>query len=470
MLANVTMRAGARLRYADERLRVALNGQQLAPSNLTFRYYAAPRPTLLRPSGGPAAGGTPLTVSAENLAEASGFECAFASGNSLSSSSSSRGGGSGGGGDGDGDNAGDRGSDDAGSGDAGSGDLDGSDAGSGDGDAIPAATATATGVHTPAELLSSVTTNNNDTDGAAGIGRVRCLTPASSVALGEWDVGLRVHRDDQAYSTHDEVAAVPLPFWVYPPLPPSTGYAPLGGPGAGGTLVRIALPQATDPHIASLAALSNVSDGDAVETVAGLWPRHGASCRFDASAYGDAYGAAVVEASHDAEAGAGRAMLCVTPPLPGGEAPLQLALNGHDFEPLAALPFGIYGRPRLLEAVPAGATTGTAILLVGDNFDGGGVSGVNHTCRFQGENNYSVVVPGELLSAPRVVANRWRPNTVRCVVPVGPPPGSDTDRSVWLRLSLNGQQYTPERVGFAFAWSSPWSHWSPHIPYGVWHI
>ena len=55
-VANLTMRSGARFRYADEPLTVSLNGQQLTPTaNLTFRYYAAPLPTQLTPASGPVA-------------------------------------------------------------------------------------------------------------------------------------------------------------------------------------------------------------------------------------------------------------------------------------------------------------------------------------------------------------------------------------------------------------------------------
>ena len=40
----------SRLRFADEALRVTLNGQQLfATANATFRYYAQPRPTAPSP-------------------------------------------------------------------------------------------------------------------------------------------------------------------------------------------------------------------------------------------------------------------------------------------------------------------------------------------------------------------------------------------------------------------------------------
>ena len=43
---------------------------------------------------------------------------------------------------------------------------------------------------TAAELLSTLTADNNASDGAAGEGSVRCLTP-SAMPAGEWTVGLR---------------------------------------------------------------------------------------------------------------------------------------------------------------------------------------------------------------------------------------------------------------------------------------
>jgi hypothetical protein len=55
-VANLTMRSGARLRFADEVFAVTLDGQQLlSVANTSFRYYAAPRPTLLTPNSAHAA-------------------------------------------------------------------------------------------------------------------------------------------------------------------------------------------------------------------------------------------------------------------------------------------------------------------------------------------------------------------------------------------------------------------------------
>ena len=391
LLANVTMRSGARLRYSDEQLRVSLNGQQfLAWTNLTFRYYAAPRPVQITPNSVPRAGGTPLTIRGEGLAEASAFECEFADGGTADER-----------------------------------------------------------LRTGAELLATSTINNNSTDGAGGAGTLRCPTPTALPRLGEWSLGIRVDRAGQNYGSHEDVAAVPSPLWVYPSLSTDATYAPASGPGAGGTLVRIELPRY---NTSTIAFANNASDaGPLLETVAGLWPRHGAKCRFGAAYYDGAYGPTIVDASHDPAGAQGEAMLCASPALPGGEAPLQLALNGHDFEPVPALPFHIYGRPRLVESVPAGATPGTSIILVGENLGGDGLPGVNHTCRFG-----TRVVLGELLVEPRVVGNQWRTNTVRCVVPEMPLASSTAAgryvRSVPLRISLNGQQYSPEPVRFSFPW------------------
>ena len=385
------MRSGARLRYSDEQLRVSLNGQQfLAWTNLTFRYYAAPRPVQITPNSVPRAGGTPLTIRGEGLAEASAFECEFADGGTADER-----------------------------------------------------------LRTGAELLATSTINNNSTDGAGGAGTLRCPTPTALPRLGEWSLGIRVDRAGQNYGSHEDVAAVPSPLWVYPSLSTDATYAPASGPGAGGTLVRIELPRY---NTSTIAFANNASDaGPLLETVAGLWPRHGAKCRFGAAYYDGAYGPTIVDASHDPAGAQGEAMLCASPALPGGEAPLQLALNGHDFEPVPALPFNIYGRPRLVESVPAGATPGTSIILVGENLGGDGLPGVNHTCRFG-----TRVVLGELLVEPRVVGNQWRTNTVRCVVPEMPLASSTAAgryvRSVPLRISLNGQQYSPEPVRFSFPW------------------
>ena len=111
-----------------------------------------------------------------------------------------------------------------------------------------------------------------------------------------------------------------------------------------------------------------------------------------------------------------------------------------------ALRFEQYEEPRLQRAVPAGASPGTAVTLVGNHLEGGDAStrAVAHSCRF-GE----VVVPATLHRRPRVVDGAWEANTVSCVVP---PAASPLDGgSVRLSLSLNGQQYTAQRVHFAIA-------------------
>ena len=71
------LRAGARLRYADEAVRVSLNGQQWVDGEVTFRYHAVPRVLGLLPSAAPVAGGTEVRVTAENLAGATAVACQF---------------------------------------------------------------------------------------------------------------------------------------------------------------------------------------------------------------------------------------------------------------------------------------------------------------------------------------------------------------------------------------------------------
>jgi len=173
-------------RYADETLHVSLNGQQYAPtsdgSSLLFRYHAAPRPTVLVPPCGPAAGGALLSVYSENLAaaEISGFECDF------------------------------RGDE----GDVANGTLP--------------ATSNAT-------LLSLA---NGTAVEDIGAGVAVCVTPAAPAGT-EAFVGMSVLRDSQRYSTHGDEASVSLPYVFYPSLPPTAAYAPHAGPLAGGTILHI---------------------------------------------------------------------------------------------------------------------------------------------------------------------------------------------------------------------------------------
>ena len=215
-VANLTMRSGARLRYSDELLAITLDGQQLLSggepvqleqpaaggehsespeqsavgrgANLTFRYFAAARPTVLTPYCGPSGGGTPVTIAAENLAwaDATGFECDFRWIHSN------------------------------------------------------AQVLTAGELRRVAPTMSGV---SNDTDGAGGAGLVVCPTPESPNAMvGETALGLLVTRGGQRYSTHDDVGGVPLPYTFYPALPNETAWEPRAGPVAGGTLVNFSLP------------------------------------------------------------------------------------------------------------------------------------------------------------------------------------------------------------------------------------
>ena len=348
-VANVTIRSGARLRYADEWFRISLNGQQMAPSELTFRFYAAATPTVLVPRSGPLAGSTNVTLEANHLvgASPSSFRCDFRWGTSQEL--------------------------------------------------------------TPALLLKGSSETN---DGLGGAGKVRCQTPASPT-LGESLVGLMLEREGQSYSTFDDgAAALPRPFVFYPALPASTIHLPLTGPAAGGTLVRINLPVL--PDLSPLVA----------------------RCRFG-SVVSPFFSTASL-----AEEGA--MAVCATPPMPPGDAPLHLALNGLDFEPLGVpLSFAVFSPPVLHKVVPAGATPGVAVTLVGAHL-AGGVPGVNHSCSFGGQ-----VVPATLQPEPRVVDNEWSADTVCCVVP--PSLADGHSRSTFLRLSLNGQQYTAEEVPFSVA-------------------
>lgn len=172
-VTNVTLRAGARLRFADEQFDISLDGQMLTGGNRTFRFYAAARPTELAPTSGPASGIQLLRVSAENLGGADTYHCDFRLSDGTQSIST-----------------------------------------------------------------ASVVRRHNDTDGAGGAGVVECFTPAAP-ALGDARVGLRVRRDGQMYSTHDESASVPLVYHVYPTLSSNAVHAPRSGPVDGGTLINI---------------------------------------------------------------------------------------------------------------------------------------------------------------------------------------------------------------------------------------
>lgn len=356
-VANMTLRTGARLRHSDEQLRISLNGQQLADANLTFRYHAMPRLVAVSPASGPTAGGSNVTLVAENLAGATEVECDMLSGDSVHNVTSA--------------------------------------------------------------LLEAVP---DDTDGAGGAGTVRCRAPAA-VQAGQSVIGLVVHRDSQAYSTHSDASGgMGLPFTFYSPLGPSTVSAPAAGPTSGGTLLRISLPSSTSRE--------------------GLGA--GAQCRFDVAALAalaaPVFAAASLAASADA-------MLCISPPLPAGNVLLSLARNGLDFEPLEPLPFAAYPHPQLDLVFPAGAMPGTAVSLVGANLHGGPVSGLNYSCRFGGQNG--TVAHGVPHPMPRVVANMLRAHTVVCAVP---PHRDSLPHSMTLGLSLNGQQYHGEDyVTFAYA-------------------
>merc|ERR1719272_2557438 len=130
-------------------------------------------------------------------------------------------------------------------------------------------------------------------------------------------LGLEGTRAGQRYSTHDDNASSSHPFAFYAALPASATYAPVAGPSAGGTLLNVSLPP-----------------------------------------LGPALGGVAL-----------------------GRAPLQLALNGQDYEPAPALPFAFYAPPSLRAVVPAGVRAGETVTMLGEALRGADGYGA-HSCKF----------------------------------------------------------------------------------------
>ena len=357
---GLRLRAGSRLRYADEAVRVSLNGQQWVEGGVTFRYHAAPRVLGLVPSASPVAGGTEVRVTAENLAGADAIACQF-----LSPDNGGR-------------------------------------------------------VHS----LATGGTGFDASDGMGGAAEVACLTPTAHPAA-EVALGLEVTRAGQRYSTHDDNASSSQPFAFYAALPASATYAPVAGPSAGGTLLNVSLPP-LGPALGGV-ALARAARGG----------RLGARCRFGDGAAGHVL--LTVAASLAAD---GASLVCRSPqPAALGSAPLQVALNGQDYDPAPALPFAFYAPPSLRAVVPAGARAGETVTMLGEALRGADGYGA-HSCKF-GE----TVVAATFQGGSRVVANAWEAESVRCRVP---PRGAEPWR-VRVRVSINGQDYTAEEI--AFSWS-----------------
>ena len=366
---RLRLRAGARLRYADEAVRVSLNGQQWVGGVGTFRYHAAPRVMSLMPSASPVAGGTKVRVTAENLAGATAVACQF---------------------------------------------LLPDDGGRVDSPATGGA-------------------GFDASDGVGGMAEVVCLTPASH-PVAEVALGLEVTRAGQRYSTHDDNASSSRPFAFYTALPASATYAPVAGPSAGGTLLNVSLPP-LGPALGGVALARAARSG-----------RLGARCRF-----GDGTGGHVLLTVAASLAVDGASLSCRSPqPAALGSAPLQLALNGQDYEPAPALPFAFYAPPSLRAVVPAGARAGEAVTMLGKALRGADGYGA-HSCKF-GE----TVVAATLQGAARVVDNGWEADSVRCLVP----PRGTEPRRVRVSVSINGQDYTAEEIAFS------WSEVPPGYPCG----
>ena len=214
-------------------------------------------------------------------------------------------------------------------------------------------------------------------------------------------------------------SSAPLPFIYYaPPLPAPAGGCPAGsvhrepcpvlplsGPLLGGTLVSVALLDYAATHAALIAAAPSGAD---------------LRCRF---------GAAESPATHWVEAGQGKGLSCVAPPLTANGTSLPHAvrmvvtLNGQQFSRVAAFvyhaePSGVLLSPR------AGPAAGGALLtLVGAGLGNGSAP----TCRFS-----------RLGNETRVAAT-WRdaPSRLQCVSPpvVAGLPAATVD------VSLNAQQF-----------------------------
>ena len=243
-------------------------------------------------------------------------------------------------------------------------------------------------------------------DGIGGGSTVSCTTP-TPVAEGGALLGVRVVRDGVAYSTHDDPAGSALDFDFYPAIPNATGYSPRLGSAVGGTLVSVALGGAAAQGLPVSAALCRFGDVD-------------------------------VSASLSADRTTAR---CISPPASAAPTLLWLALNGHDLEPPAGLPFLYVPPPTLLAAVPPGAVPGTWVVLVGRHL-GTSDASARYSCRFG-----LAVVEGTPHPEARVVANRWEADTVSCIVPARP---AGSPAMVQLSVSLNGQDFTEEDVRFAF--------------------
>ena len=271
----------------------------------------------------------------------------------------------------------------------------------------------------------------NVSDGAGGAGRVLCPTPAAP-QRGVSVVGLELRRDGQTYSTHGDVAGIPLPFAFYDAIPPDANYLPTSGPRHGGTLINFSLPVANGSQ--PLQAHQRLANESEPVARVGLAPL----------AFEGALASAVCRVG-DAEAPASVASLlgsavCRTPAAPPGAVALQLALNGQDLEPLPPLPFTYYEHPVLDAVFPRGARPGTAVTLVGRNL-GGSLPSTVHTCRFG-----QTVVTGLPLPGPLVVANQRHRHSVRCVVPART---AGMGAVVPLSVSLNTHDYTSEDVQFS---------------------
>ena len=126
------------------------------------------------------------------------------------------------------------------------------------------------------------------------------------------------------------------------------------------------------------------------------------------------------------DAGSGKVVCAAAPGAASGAVSLSLSLNGVQFS--AAIEYRYYAAPRVSGVVPAVGPTagGTLVQVIGSGMVGGVGAGPEYRCRF-GNVTVAASLVGEAL---------------HCVAP------SQSAATLPLEISLNGQQFSSDGVGF----------------------